>query len=522
MIAAGRPGRGATSDARGDSPARPILWTAAEAALATQGEARPDTWQASGVSIDTRTLEAGDLFVALKGPRRDGHAFVADAFKRGAAAAVVARVPEDLGPDAALLRVADTQAALEGLGRGGRARTDARIAAVTGSVGKTGVKEALRHVLSRQGLTTASAGSFNNLWGVPLSLARMPRDAAFGVFEIGMNHAGEITPLVKMVRPNVAVVTAIAPVHVEFFPSLEAIADAKAEIFFGVETGGAAVLPAESPYFARLVASARAAGIERIVAFGEVDRPEVSVRARAFELHADGSTVEADIAGMRIAYRLRLAGRHWVANSLAVLAAVHALGADVTAAAAALADVSPMKGRGVRHRVAVGAGNFLLIDESYNASPASMAAAIATAGAVAPGPGGRRIAVLGDMLELGAESDAHHARLSGPLQAARFDLVFTAGAHMAILAKTLPPAMQGGHAESATSLAPLVAQALRPGDVVMVKGSAGSRTGAIVAALLAPGGGRPNPGPGGKFAAGSNDWGASAPGPKPAKAANGA
>ncbi|MEK7246270.1 MAG: Mur ligase family protein, partial [Pseudomonadota bacterium] len=334
MIAAGRPGRGATSDARGDSPARPILWTAAEAALATGGDMGSADWQASGVSIDTRTLEAGDLFVALKGPRLDGHAFVADAFRGGAAAAVVARVPEGLGSDAALLRVADTQVALEGLGRGGRARTDARIVAVTGSVGKTGVKEALRHVLSRQGATTASAGSFNNRYGVPLSLARMPRDAAFGVFEIGMNHAGEITPLVKMVRPNVAIVTGVAPVHVEFFPSLEAIADAKAEIFFGVEAGGAAVLPAESPYLARLVAAARAAGIERIVTFGEVDRPEVSVRARAFELHADSSTVEAEVAGRRIEYRLRLAGRHWVANSLAVLAAVHALGADVTAAAA--------------------------------------------------------------------------------------------------------------------------------------------------------------------------------------------
>jgi UDP-N-acetylmuramoyl-tripeptide--D-alanyl-D-alanine ligase len=314
----------------------------------------------------------------------------------------------------------------------------------------------------------------------------MPREAAFGVFEIGMNHAGEITPLVKMVRPNVAIVTAIAPVHVEFFPSLEAIADAKAEIFFGVENGGAAVLPAESPYFARLVASARAAGIERIVTFGLLDRPEVSVRARAFELRADDSTVEADVAGTRVAYRLGLAGRHWVANSLAVLAAVHALGADVTAAAAALADLPPLKGRGERHTVALGAGTFLLIDESYNASPVAMAAAIAAAGANRPGPGGRRIAALGDMLELGAESAAHHAALSGPLQEAGFDLVFTAGAQMAILARALPPAMRGGHAESAASLAPLVAAALRPGDVVMVKGSLGSRMGAIVAALLAP------------------------------------
>ena len=464
--------------------APPVLWTAAEAKLATQGLARPEGWNARGVSIDTRTIQASDLFVALKGPRLDGHAFVADAFKRGAAAAVVARVPEGLGPDAALLRVADTQVALEDLGRAARARTDARIVAVTGSVGKTGVKEALRQVLFRQGVTTASVGSFNNQWGVPLSLARMPREAAFGVFEIGMNHAGEITPLVKMVRPHVAIVTAIAPVHVEFFPSLEAIADAKSEIFFGVEHGGAAVLPAESPYYARLVASARAAGIERIVSFGATDHLEISARARAFALHADGSSVEADIAGKRIDYKLRIAGRHWVTNSLAVLAAVHALGADVTAAAAALADVQPLKGRGERHSVVLGTGTYLLIDESYNASPASMTAAIATTGAIAPGPGGRRIAVLGDMLELGAESAALHARLSGSLQEAGFDLVFTAGTHMAILAQALPPTMRGGHADKAEILAPIVAISLRPGDVVMVKGSAGSRTGAIVAALL--------------------------------------
>ncbi len=466
---------------------RHVLWTAAEAKLAIQGVADREGWNASGVSIDTRTIQTGDLFVALKGPRLDGHAFVADAFKRGAAAAVVTRVPEGLNADAPLLRVADTQAALENLGRAARARADARVVAVTGSVGKTGVKEALRHVLSRQGMTTASVGSFNNQWGVPLSLARMPREAAFGVFEIGMNHAGEITPLVKMARPHVALVTAIAPVHIEFFPSLEAIADAKSEIFFGVEPGGAAVLPAECPFYARLIASARAAGVERIVAFGAVDRPEVSVQARTFQLHADGSTIEAEIMGRRIKYRLSIAGRHWVTNSLAVLAAVQALGADVAAAAAALADVMPLKGRGERHKVALGTSTYLLIDESYNASPASMAAAISATGAVAPGPGGRRIAVLGDMLELGRESATLHARLNGPLQEAGFDLVFTAGPHMAILAQALPAAMRGGHAEKAEALAPMVAARLRPGDVVMVKGSAGSRTGTIVAALLEPG-----------------------------------
>jgi len=461
-----------------------VLWTAAEASLATHGVTFEGNWRAGGISIDTRTLEPGDLFVALRGPRRDGHDFVAEALRQGAAAAMVAYSPEGVGPGAPLLRVADTQIALEALGRAARARADARVAAVTGSVGKTGVKEALRHVLARQGLTSASVGSYNNQWGVPLSLARMPRKAAFGVFEIGMNHAGEITPLVKMVRPNVAIVTAIAPVHIEFFPSLEAIADAKSEIFFGVERGGAAVLPAESPFFARLRASARAAGIERIVSFGEVDRPEVAVRALSFDLLADGSAVVADVAGRRMAYRVSPAGRHWVANSLAVLAAAHALGADVDAAARALADLPAMKGRGERHRVAVAGGEYLLIDESYNASPTSVAAALAAAARVAPGPGGRRIAVLGDMLELGDAADALHAGLAEPLRQAGFDLVFTAGPRMAILARALPAVLRGEHADNAEALAPKVAAALGPGDVVVVKGSAGSRMGAVVARLL--------------------------------------
>lgn len=473
----------------------PVLWTAAEAALAVKGDAGGRDWRAGGVAIDSRTLHPGDLFVALKGPRVDGHAFVVDAFRQGAAAAVVERAYVSAAPDGALLRVADTQEALEDLGRAGRARTRARVCAVTGSVGKTGVKEALRHVLSRQGpqgsKTAASVGSFNNQWGVPLSLARMPRDSAFGVFEIGMNHPGEITPLARMARPHVAVVTAIASTHMEFFPNLEAIADAKAEIFLGVEPGGAAVLPADSDQYPRLAAAARAAGIARVMAFGLGEAADTVARARSFALHADGSVIEADVAGRRIEYRLRLPGRHWVANSLAVLAAVHALGADVAGAAAALAEVVAMKGRGERHCVALGGGTFLLIDESYNASPASMAAAIAAAGAVSPEDGGRRIAMLGDMRELGADAAARHAALAPLLAEARFDLVFTAGPTMRVLADALPKAMRGGHAETAEALVPLATAATRAGDVVMVKGSAGSRTNLIVRALLALGENRP-------------------------------
>ena len=467
------------------APAAPILWTAAEAAAAVNGRAEGPGWRAGGVAIDSRAVHPGDLFMALKGPRLDGHAFVADAFKLGAAAAVVARTPPDLPAGAALLRVADTQAALEALGRTARARTAARVAAVTGSVGKTGVKEALRHVLSRQGLTSASVGSFNNQWGVPLSLARMPRAAAFGVFEIGMNHPGEITPLVAMVRPHVAVITAIAPAHMEFFPDLDAVADAKAEIFSGLEPDGAAILPADSAQYPRLAAAVRRRRGARIVAFGLGEGTTQDARALSFALHADGAVVDADIAGLRVEYRLKLPGRHWVSNSLAVLAAVHALGADVAAAAAALGDILPLKGRGERHRVALGGGTFLLIDESYNASPASMAAAIAAAGAVSPADGGRRIAVLGDMLELGSDSAARHAALAPLLVEARFDLVFTAGAQMKALAEALPKDMRAGHADTAAGVAPLVVDALRAGDAIMVKGSAGSRTATIVQTLLA-------------------------------------
>lgn len=469
----------------------PVLWTAAEAALAVKGDAGGQDWRAGGVSIDSRTLHPGDLFVALKGPRVDGHAFVADAFRHGAAAAVVERAYVPAMSEGALERVADTQEALEDLARAARARTSARVTAVTGSVGKTGVKEALRHVLSRQGQTSASVGSFNNQWGVPLSLARMPKDSAFGVFEIGMNHPGEITPLARMVRPHVAVVTAIASTHMEFFPNLEAITDAKAEIFSGVEPGGAAVLPADSDQYPRLAAAARAAGVQRVLGFGLGEAADTVARARSFALHADGSVIEADIAGRRIEYRLRLPGRHWVANSLAVLAAVHALDSDVAAAAAALAEVVAMKGRGRRHRVRLGGGAFLLIDESYNASPVSMAAAIAAAGAVSPEDGGRRIAMLGDMRELGANAAARHAALAPLLAEARFDLVFTAGPTMRVLADALPKAMRGGHAETAEALIPLATAAVRAGDVVMVKGSAGSRTNLIVRALLAPGENRP-------------------------------
>ncbi|HLI22198.1 MAG TPA: UDP-N-acetylmuramoylalanyl-D-glutamyl-2,6-diaminopimelate--D-alanyl-D-alanine ligase [Stellaceae bacterium] len=459
------------------------LWTSQDAAAATGGR-NNGAWHASGVSIDSRTADPGDLFVALIGPKFDGHDFVAGALARGAAAAVVAKQPPKLAPEAKLLTVGDTQTALEALGRAARARSAARIIAVTGSVGKTGTKEALKAALGAQGSAFASSGSLNNQWGVPLSLSRLPPDAAYGIFELGMNHPGEIDALVRMVRPHIAVITTIEPVHLGFFASVEAIADAKAEIFNAVEPGGAAILNCDNPHFARLAAAARARGIDRIIAFGE--HQDAAVRLVACDLQAAGSTVTASVMGEVIDYSLGLPGRHWIMNSLAVLAAVRAAGGDIGVAAAALGTLAPLAGRGQRHIVSLGGGgSFTLIDESYNASPASMRAAFAVLGATAPGAGGRRIAVLGDMLELGTESAPLHAGLAEPIAAANIDLVFTLGNEMRALDRALPAARRGAHADTVDELAQLLAQRLHAGDVVTIKGSHGSKLYQLVARLLA-------------------------------------
>ena len=460
----------------------PALWTSEEAARATGGRAE-GAWRAEGVSIDSRTLLPGDLFVALRGPTFDGHAFVAEALARGAAAAVVARRPDGV-EGAALLLVDDTLKALQDLGRAARARARAGIVGVTGSVGKTGVKEALLLALGRQGATHASVGSFNNHWGVPLSLARTPPAARFAVFEMGMNHAGEIAPLTRQVRPHVAVITTVEAVHIENFSSVEAIADAKAEIFLGLEQGGTAVLERDNRHFERLRRLAQAGGVGRILSFGRAAEADVRLLAEAEESDRT-TTVEADVHGMPLIYRLGIAGRHWVMNSLAVLATVHALGADVAAAAAALADLRPGKGRGLRTSVSLLHGCFELIDDSYNASPASMAASFEVLRRSRPAAGGRRIAVLGDMLELGADSPALHAGLARGLVENRIDLVFTAGPLMAHLRAALPAGMRAAHCADSATLAPEVAAAVRPGDVISVKGSAGSRMRTVVEALLA-------------------------------------
>ena len=452
-----------------------LLWTSAEIAAVTRAEA-PGTWMAGGVSIDSRSLQPGDLFIALVGPNQDAHRYVAQALEQGAAGALVTHHPVDVEGIAPLAVVADTLEALTALGSAGRERSAARIAAVTGSVGKTGVKEALRHVLARQAPTHASAASHNNHWGVPLSLARLPPDAAFGVFELGMNHAGEIAGLTRLVRPHAALVTLIAPAHLGHFASLEAIADAKAEIFVGLEPDGVAVLNHDDPLHPRLRRAAEATG-NRTLTFGADPHADCCLIDTLPDAH--GSAVIASWQGRRIAYRIGAPGRHWVSNSLAVLAVVAALGADLEAAAAALADLPALAGRGRRVSIPVRGGSATLLDESYNANPTSMRAAIEVLGRQP----GRRLAVLGDMLELGDTAPSLHAALADPLAGAAVDQVFTCGPLMESLAAALPAARRGAHASSAVGLVEPLRDALRADDVVLVKGSQGSAMTRLVDAL---------------------------------------
>ncbi|MGF1593620.1 MAG: UDP-N-acetylmuramoylalanyl-D-glutamyl-2,6-diaminopimelate--D-alanyl-D-alanine ligase [Kiloniellaceae bacterium] len=461
-----------------------ILWSAEEARQATGGRNTRD-WQATGVSIDSRTLEPGDLFIALKGPSFDGHDFAGKAIKAGAAASMVHRRADGIDESMPLIIVDDTFAALWRLGTAARERSSARLIAVTGSVGKTGTKEALRLCLSPQGLTAASIGSFNNHWGVPLSLARMQRKAVYGIFELGMNHPGEIRELAALVRPQVSIITNIEPAHIGNFASITDIADAKAEIFEGMGANGTAVLNRDNALFHHLCTRAEDAGVTRILSFGR--HKEADARLLDCSLHATCSAVTASIRGQEIDYCLAMPGSHWVMNSLAVLAAVSAAGADVVKAAAEFARLQPLKGRGERHSVAAPAGAFKVTDDSYNANPTSMRAAFEVLGRADVGEGGRRIAVLGDMLEMGERSEEMHAGLAGPLQDAGIDLVFTCGSAMAALHAALPAARRGGHAEDSKALAVLVAEAVRPGDSLLVKGSLGSRMAVVVETLLALG-----------------------------------
>lgn len=456
------------------------LWTSPEIEQATGGKAT-GSFEATGVSIDTRTLKKGEIYIALKGDTLDGHDYVEAAFKAGASAAIVKK--SFTAKSGALVHVDDTMAALEKLGLASRTRSKAKIIAVTGSAGKTGTKEMLYIVFSALGKTHASKKSFNNHWGVPLSLANMPKDAAYGIFELGMNHAGELTKLTAQVKPHIAIITTIEPVHIEFFKNAEAIADAKAEIFSSMGKSGIAILPFDNPHFARLKSHAEKAGLGKIFSFGEDE--EAQSRLVDCALHADSTKVTADIIGERVKYKLNIPGKHIALNSLSALTAVKAAGGNLAAAVEALKTSEPVEGRGNRILVTIVEGQppFTIINESYNANPASMQAAFEVFAMVEPAPGGRRIAVLGDMLELGKDGPRLHASLANPLLKAKADLLFCCGPLMDALYQQLPPPWHGGHTKDSQMLAPLVTAAAKPGDVFLIKGSAGSKMSYVVQAL---------------------------------------
>ena len=458
------------------------LWTVEDMAKA-MGAERQGALPASvsGVSIDSRSIGQGEAFFAIA-DRRDGHDFVAAAIAAKAGLAVVAADRcRDMPRDAPLLIVPDVLGGLRALAAAARARTQAKVIGVTGSVGKTSTKEALRLALSKDGETHASAASYNNHWGVPLSLARCPASAHYAVLEMGMNHAGEIEPLTRLARPHVAIITAIAPVHLEFFGTLTRIADAKAEIFLGLQKDGAAVLNRDAPQFAHLRRRAKEASVARVVSFGA--HAKADARLIKCALRPDCSTVEADILGSELTYKIGAPGRHLVHNSLAVLAAVELVGADLALAALALSEFKPASGRGVLIEVDLPGGTALLIDDSYNANPASVAASLALLGQTPIGPHGRRIAVLGDMLELGPRGRALHRGLAEAVLANAVDLVFCCGPLMRALWRALPAGRRGGYAEDSAALEAHVVSAIRAGDAVMVKGSLGSRMAPIVKAL---------------------------------------
>jgi UDP-N-acetylmuramoyl-tripeptide--D-alanyl-D-alanine ligase len=460
--------------------AKPALWSAQTFTSVCDGIADGKVAEPiTGISIDTRTLEPGDLFVAIT-DQRDGHDFVPAAFAAGAVAALVRKAYARHAGDGALIRVEDPLSALQDAGRIARFRTDAKVVAVSGSVGKTGTKEMLRQCLSRAGATHASEKSYNNHWGVPLTLARMPAGTHFGVFEIGMNHAGEIAPLVRMVAPDVAIITTVEAVHLAHFASVEAIAEAKAELLVGLPSDGIAILNRDNAYFDLLSLRAEERSA-RIVGFGT--SRDADVRLEGLVEDGDGSDVTASLHGRPVRYRLGAPGRHYVMNSLAVLAAIDALGADVATCIAALADVTAPAGRGARAEIAVAGGALLLIDESYNANPASMAAALANLGAVPRTKFGRRVAILGDMRELGDDADGLHRGLAAAVEAADVDQVHACGPHMQALYDALPAARRGLYAPRSTELSASIVARLAPGDAVMIKGSLGTNMAPIVKAV---------------------------------------
>jgi len=469
------------------------LWTSDEIAAATGGEARAG-FAAERVGIDTRSLVPGELFFALKDVR-DGHDFVAEALAKGAAGAVVERVPEGVSPDAPLIVVSESLQALRDLGKAARARSAAKVVGVTGSVGKTSAKEMLRVALGAQGRVHAAEKSFNNHWGVPLTLARMPRDAEYAAIEIGMNHAEEIRPLAKLARPHAAIITTVASVHLENFKSEEGIAFAKAEILEGLEPGGTAILPRDNRHYQRLARRARRVGVEKILRFGSAMGAQA--RLISTQVGPGGTVCDARISGRRLHFKLGAPGRHMAMNAVAVLAACEAVGGDLAQAAVALSAFGAPSGRGETTRIELGEdgdeGSVLLIDESYNANPTSVGAAFEVLAAAEPEHDvgrvakGRRVAILGDMLELGPEEAAMHAGLAGHAALASIDKVHCCGPLMKALHVALPAEKRGVWEKDSAKLAARVPRLLDAGDAVMVKGSLGARMARVVEAVRALG-----------------------------------
>ena len=461
-------------------PDKPVLWTSGQAMAATGGMLLGEPgWTATGVSIDTRTLEPGDLFVALR-DIRDGHDFVAGAMEKGAAACLVERGNTGVEPG---LLVKDALIGLRELGTAARDRSSAIRVAVTGSVGKTSVKEAIAAAFRAAGPAHWSVKSYNNHWGVPLTLARMPREAERAVFELGMNHAGEIRDLSSMVRPHVALITRIAPAHLEHLGSIEAIADAKSEIFEGLEQDGVAIYPSDDALAERLARHARHSCAAFMLDFGTAKT--AAIRIEDFETGLDGSRGIANVLGVRAPFRLAATGAHWAWNAGAIFAACAGAGLDARDVAEALAGVGAEPGRGRALTISLpGGGAFTLLDDAYNANPVSMAAAIEALGAASPTGAGRRIAVLGDMLELGPDENRLHAALAENLDAAGIDSVLTCGHRMKHLHHSLPNNVRAGYAQDAAAGLELVKSLVRPGDVVLIKGSNGSGLHKIASVLV--------------------------------------
>jgi UDP-N-acetylmuramoyl-tripeptide--D-alanyl-D-alanine ligase len=455
------------------------LWTSEEVLAATGGRLAGEGFAATGVTFDTRELQPGDLFVALKG-ERDGHQFLAQAFEKGAAAALVSRKVAG-GPS---VQVKDTLKALEALGAYACDRApQVRRGAVTGSVGKTSVTQAVLAGLKLAGPAHGSVKSFNNHIGVPLTLARMPRETERAVFEIGMNHAGEIAPLSRLVKPHAALITTVGPVHTENFPDGEAgVARAKAEIFEGLGPGGTAIINADNPWFEMLKQEALHLGA-RVMSFGSDETADA--RLLDFQPEVNGARVSSRIWGHDYVFTLAQTGFHWGLNSLAVLLMLDALDVPVDTGLAALSTFEPLAGRGRERRIRTVGGEFVLIDESYNANPMSMKAVLASLAARRTEDNGRRIVALTDMLELGQDSPRLHAELAEAVESADVHRAYLAGPHMKSLWEALPESLRGAYAETADELAPQVAEAVRPGDLVMVKGSNGSKAGLIAKALVA-------------------------------------